>query len=546
MYQREAMWMNFKGDEDRPVAVKISVGGVTGQPLTPGLGGADGKTQDYVTVPEQPWLDGICTGSGVVRQFVAMPLGSGYTVEGQVTGAEEHGGIQIEVYPLLDTDFTMYRDAEEVPDTRAWLVEHRGASGMGERVEGLDCDSVATEDWALQTPAEVGLAADASSVHMRSYAFGSRLLTLRELAAGMEPQASAAASSAGADAGSAPSYSVRVRLPPMRAPPAATVSVEVSSELTVAPVTARVAVRPDMSLADLQAAIVAAPGLAASPLGGRLPDGRTYLDVLAGNGCRPVVPPQFQLRRLDSCAAGGAAAETAGAAGAGSAATAPATLMRLGVLDGDDLALQLHLPYSVSVAVPGGGPLVTITVAGCVTVRRLQGAASPACRGRLLQVFHGARFLQLQFTLGRCGATAAGGPLTVQAVEAGPITLLLSRSRATRSRARGQRDPEPAPLRVQVCCTGTVDALLAQLAAEGCGLKAGQALVARAAGAMYSLCPGAHLSDAHLADGDSLFIAESYAEGGAEGGFQIFARTVTGKTLTLVVKPSDTIEGVKA
>jgi len=59
MYQREAMWMNFKGDEDRPVAVKISVGGVTGQPLTPGLGGADGKTQEahpctasHVTSPQ--------------------------------------------------------------------------------------------------------------------------------------------------------------------------------------------------------------------------------------------------------------------------------------------------------------------------------------------------------------------------------------------------------------------------------------------------------------------------------------------------------------
>jgi len=83
MYQREAMWMYFKGDSSRPVAVKISIGGVnvlTGQPLTRGLGGVDGKTQDYVTVPPRPWLDGICTWPGVVRQFVAMPLGSGYTV----------------------------------------------------------------------------------------------------------------------------------------------------------------------------------------------------------------------------------------------------------------------------------------------------------------------------------------------------------------------------------------------------------------------------------------------------------------------------------
>lgn len=31
--------------------------------------------------PEQPWLDGIADGDGTVRQFVAMPLGSGYSVE---------------------------------------------------------------------------------------------------------------------------------------------------------------------------------------------------------------------------------------------------------------------------------------------------------------------------------------------------------------------------------------------------------------------------------------------------------------------------------
>ncbi len=29
--------------------------------------------QDYVIVPQQRWVDGICVMSGVVRQFVAMP-----------------------------------------------------------------------------------------------------------------------------------------------------------------------------------------------------------------------------------------------------------------------------------------------------------------------------------------------------------------------------------------------------------------------------------------------------------------------------------------
>ena len=48
--------------------------------------------------PKQPWLDGFAIERGKIRQFVAMPLGMGYTVEAQVTGKEDVGGIQIIVY----------------------------------------------------------------------------------------------------------------------------------------------------------------------------------------------------------------------------------------------------------------------------------------------------------------------------------------------------------------------------------------------------------------------------------------------------------------
>ncbi|HEY7545931.1 MAG TPA: hypothetical protein VID27_13650, partial [Blastocatellia bacterium] len=46
----------------------------------------------------QPWLDGINAGEGYIKQFVAMPLGMGYTVEAQMTGEETFGGVQIIVY----------------------------------------------------------------------------------------------------------------------------------------------------------------------------------------------------------------------------------------------------------------------------------------------------------------------------------------------------------------------------------------------------------------------------------------------------------------
>ena len=51
-------------------------------------------------MPEQPWLDGYCVEKGVIRQFVAMPLGSGYSAEEQITGKAEHGGLQILAYPM--------------------------------------------------------------------------------------------------------------------------------------------------------------------------------------------------------------------------------------------------------------------------------------------------------------------------------------------------------------------------------------------------------------------------------------------------------------
>lgn len=98
LYQREAMWLSFERPSWRPCAVKIAVGkvnAVTGEPwderIVPGR-------QDYVVCPQQPWLDGINAGDGFIRQFVAMPLGLGCTVEGQVTGREEFGGLQIVVF----------------------------------------------------------------------------------------------------------------------------------------------------------------------------------------------------------------------------------------------------------------------------------------------------------------------------------------------------------------------------------------------------------------------------------------------------------------
>ncbi|KIW86331.1 hypothetical protein Z517_01727 [Fonsecaea pedrosoi CBS 271.37] len=106
MWQREALWISLEARIGTRYALRFSVGrinAVSGEKMDQEKDiSADGQgVQDYVVVPGQEWLDGICVAPGIVRQFVAMPLGSGYTVEGQKTGEEKHGGLQIEIIPAF-------------------------------------------------------------------------------------------------------------------------------------------------------------------------------------------------------------------------------------------------------------------------------------------------------------------------------------------------------------------------------------------------------------------------------------------------------------
>jgi hypothetical protein len=100
MHQAEAMWLHLSSPFGYPIALKLAAGkinAVTGEAWNEPLHRAP---QDYVVVPEQPWLDGFCVAKGLIRQFVAMPLGSGYSAEEQLTGQAEHGGLQLLAVPL--------------------------------------------------------------------------------------------------------------------------------------------------------------------------------------------------------------------------------------------------------------------------------------------------------------------------------------------------------------------------------------------------------------------------------------------------------------
>ena len=129
MFQSEALWISFARYSDYPVAVKVATGkinAVDGKPWTSGLVRAP---QNYMTVPPQPWLDGYCVAKGVIRQFVAMPLGDGYTAEEQITGEAEHGGIQIVAHPMKREVYEEWRRRQEEEGERVYAGAPRMLRG---------------------------------------------------------------------------------------------------------------------------------------------------------------------------------------------------------------------------------------------------------------------------------------------------------------------------------------------------------------------------------------------------------------------------------
>ncbi|MFF0105885.1 hypothetical protein [Streptomyces hirsutus] len=112
VYLREALWLSFAGTEE-PAALQVGVGKVCAVSGRPWSDRPARSPQNYVVLPRQRWLDGINSGKGTVRQFVAVPLGLGATVEGQVTGEEVWGGVQLQCFPLGEGALARWRRAEQ-------------------------------------------------------------------------------------------------------------------------------------------------------------------------------------------------------------------------------------------------------------------------------------------------------------------------------------------------------------------------------------------------------------------------------------------------
>lgn len=130
MYQAEAAWLGFQAHAGYPFAVQVSTGKVdalTGEGWRESL---SRDPQNFLEVPGQPWLDGYVVAKGTIRQFVAMPLGSGYSAEEQITGAAEHGGMQLRFVPLRREVWERERRMERLSMAESVVPMYASAPAM--------------------------------------------------------------------------------------------------------------------------------------------------------------------------------------------------------------------------------------------------------------------------------------------------------------------------------------------------------------------------------------------------------------------------------
>lgn len=74
LFQREALWLTFSGRWWKPNAVTVAIDGVNAITGRPRGGALSNTPQDYLVIPDQPWLNGAKSSDGRIRQFTAPAL----------------------------------------------------------------------------------------------------------------------------------------------------------------------------------------------------------------------------------------------------------------------------------------------------------------------------------------------------------------------------------------------------------------------------------------------------------------------------------------
>ena len=190
MYQAEAMWITLDGPY--PMAVKVAAGKINALTGDEWSNELSSDPQDYMVVPEQPWLDGFCVEKGLIRQFVAMPLGEGYTAEEQLTGEAQHGGLQIVVYPMTASKFKQLGEHDETMAPSPMYSAIASSTQMGLAPGGLMRQEIYEDEYGF----------DSWSTSVRSRCFVHILNSVQFLAVtGAEPPGKPPAAKEYTDAG---------------------------------------------------------------------------------------------------------------------------------------------------------------------------------------------------------------------------------------------------------------------------------------------------------------------------------------------------------
>ena len=145
MYQAEALWLHF--DTEYPMAVKVAAGKIDALTGDDWINELSPHRQDYLVIPDQPWLDGFSVGKGLIRQFVAMPLGQGFTAEEQLTGEGRHGGLQLVVYPMQASRYENWRPKEQGIYCMAPQAPEMGLAPGGLMRQEIHSDNYGFDAW---------------------------------------------------------------------------------------------------------------------------------------------------------------------------------------------------------------------------------------------------------------------------------------------------------------------------------------------------------------------------------------------------------------
>jgi hypothetical protein len=102
---------------------------------------------NYVVCPNQPWLDGINAGDGMVRQFVAAEAGNGDTIAEQLGGFAK-SALQVRIY---DPKPGRFPEAEPPHPRREMATFSAPGSSMGLGAGGAMRQKIYPDSYGLET-----------------------------------------------------------------------------------------------------------------------------------------------------------------------------------------------------------------------------------------------------------------------------------------------------------------------------------------------------------------------------------------------------------